>query len=100
MRVGMSKSIEENVSKITPILEALINRLKKIGQSSDVLKVQNWLVILKDKPSKDDLNDIWGEIQRVGHMSYMDYLDDDYQKIIDSLKSQMLDIIILARSSQ
>jgi hypothetical protein len=58
MPVGMSKSIEENVSKIIPMLEAWIKRLKKIGQDSDILRVQNWLTILKDKPSKDDLDDV------------------------------------------
>jgi hypothetical protein len=97
----MNKLIEENISKVIPIFEALIKRLKTIGQDSDVLRAQNWLVILKDKPSKDDLNDVWGDIQHIGsHMSYMDYVDDDYQKIVENLKSQMLDIIVLARSSK
>jgi hypothetical protein len=89
---------EKNMFEVIKTLELMIKRLKKIGIKQDVDRVQNWLTILKDKPSKSDLNELWSEIQHIGgHMGYMDYLDNEFDELRRKLISQMLDLIVVIR---
>jgi hypothetical protein len=91
---------ERNIFETIKTLELMIKRLKKIGEKADIARSQNWLVILKGNPSKNDINQVWSEVQLIGrHMGYMDYLDNEYREISSKLKNQMLDLIAIVRKN-
>jgi len=95
------KLLSQKLSEVVKTLAVIIRRLKKIGTESDMDRVQNWLNILDQQPSTDDLNKLWNEVQGIGsHMNYMDYADDEFKGMSDSLKGQILDVIIMLRTRE
>ena len=92
------KMLSHRLLEVTKTLIVIIKRLKKIGTKLDINRVQNWLNTLEQEPLKDDLNNLWSEIQHIGsRMNYIDYADSEFRELSYKLKDQMLDVIIELR---